>query len=107
MSEIDERIARIQKNKSVKGVIVLTYQDLKDAQDNHTPEFVKSTFPKDSPHSARYGVALARVAMLARDLVRDLDQTNDLKFVRMSVGKFEFAIAPDKNYFLIVVQEPE
>ena len=73
MSEIDERIARIHKNKSVKGIIVLTYQNLKDAQDNLTPEFVKSTFANDSLNSAKYGVALAKVAMLARDLVRDLD----------------------------------
>ncbi len=57
--------------------------------------------------AANYGVKLAQLSVLARDMVRDLDQTNDLTFVRISCKKFEFMIAPDKNYFLIVVQEPD
>ena len=39
--------------------------------------------------------------------MRDLDHSNDLTFVRISCRKFEFLVAPDKNYFLVVVQEPE
>ena len=59
MSEIEERIARIQKNKSVKGLLIVTYRDLKDAQDKVPPLFVKSTFPKDSLEATNYGVRLS------------------------------------------------
>jgi len=56
--------------------------------------------------SENYGIKLAQLSILARQLVRDLDHSNDLTFVRLSCKKYEFMIAPDKNYFLIVVQEP-
>ena len=104
MSEIEERIARIQKNKSVKGLLIVTYRDLKDAQDKVPPLFVKSTFvPKDSQEATNYGVRLSQLAIHSRDLVRDLDPQNDLTFLRVSCKKYEMMIAPDKNYFLIVI----
>ena len=39
--------------------------------------------------------------------MRDLDPQNDLTFLRVSCKKYEMMIAPDKNYFLIVIQQPE
>ncbi len=53
-----------------------------------------------------YGIRLSQLAIHSRDLVRDLDPSNDLTFLRVSCKKYEMMIAPDKNYFLIVVQEP-
>ena len=85
----------------------MSYRDLKDVQDGVPPSFVKSTFSYDEVNAGEYGVKLAQLALLARDLVRDMDATNDLNFVRLSLQKYEFIVAPDKDYFLIVVQEPE
>ncbi len=81
----------------------MTYRDLKDAQDKVPPLFVKSTFPKDSLEATNYGVRLSQLAIHSRDLVRDLDPQNDLTFLRVSCKKYEMMIAPDKNYFLIVI----
>jgi dynein light chain roadblock-type len=40
-------------------------------------------------------------------LVRDLDPGNDLTFLRITCKKYEMMIAPDKEFFLIVIQKPE
>ena len=106
MSEVEERIARIQANKGVRGLLIVTYKDDKDS--SGLPQFVKSTFPKDQESMANnYGVKLSSLAKQALNLVRDLDPSNDLTFLRITCKKYEMMIAPDKNYYLIVIQSPE
>ncbi len=53
-----------------------------------------------------YGVKLSQLARAARNLVRDLDPTNDLTFMRITCKKYELMVAPDKDYFMIVIQCP-
>ena len=66
---------------------------------------MKSTFPKDQEQMANnYGVKLSALAKQARNLVRDLEPSNDLTFLRVTCKKYEMMIAPDKDYFLIVIQ---
>ena len=50
---------------------------------------------------------LSKLANQARHLIRDLDPANDLTFLRITCKKYEMMIAPDKDYFLIVIQSPE
>ena len=38
--------------------------------------------------------------------VRDLDPENDLTFLRIRTKKHEVMIAPDKDFMLVVVQNP-
>jgi dynein light chain roadblock-type len=42
----------------------------------------------------------------ARSVVRDLDPTNDLTFLRIRSKKHEIMVAPDREFLLIVVQDP-
>jgi hypothetical protein len=95
----------------VKGLLIVKFKDLKDAQDKIPPIIVKSTFDMTNDAQAKeatnYGIRLSQLAIHSRDLVRDLDPSNDLTFLRVSCKKFEMMIAPDKNYFLIVIQEPD
>ena len=102
MSEVEERIARIQQHKGVKGLLIVTYQEDKEGSQ---PKFVKSTMPQ-GPEATKYGVQLASLARQARNLVRDLDPSNDLTFLRVTCRKYEMMVAPDKDYFLIVIQCP-
>ena len=84
------------------GLLIVTYKDDKDS--GGLPQFVKNTFPKDQEQLAtNYGVKLSSLANQARNLVRDLEPSNDLTFLRVQCKKYEMMIAPDKNYFLIVV----
>ena len=91
--------------------MIVKYKDLKDAQDKIPPIIVKSTFDMKNDAAAKeattYGIRLSQLAIHSRDLVRDLDPSNDLTFLRVSCKKYEMMIAPDKNYFLIVIQAPQ
>lgn len=40
-------------------------------------------------------------------MIRDLDPTNDLTFLRIKTHNDEIMVAPDKDYMLIVVQGPK
>ena len=43
------------------------------------------------------------LAIKARSMVRDLDPTNDLAFLRIKSKQNEILIAPDKDFLLIVI----
>ena len=99
MSEVEERIARIQQHNGVKGLLIVTYKNGLDEM----PAIVKSTMPQGDEATA-YAVRLSRLAVQASNLVRDLDPSNDLTFLRVECKNLEMMIAPDKDYFLIVIQ---
>ena len=100
---MEERIKRITVHKGVKGLLIVSY---KEDKEGGMPQFVKSTMPPGQ-ESTNYGCRLSMLARQARNLVRDLDPTNDLTFLRVSCKKYEMMIAPDQSYFLIVIQCPE
>eukprot|EP00344_Euplotes_crassus_P012238 CAMPEP_0197006328 /NCGR_PEP_ID=MMETSP1380-20130617/34355_1 /TAXON_ID=5936 /ORGANISM="Euplotes crassus, Strain CT5" /LENGTH=86 /DNA_ID=CAMNT_0042425873 /DNA_START=13 /DNA_END=270 /DNA_ORIENTATION=+ len=86
MSEVDERIKRIEQHKGVKGIMIVNDQN----------QFVKCTIP-EGPEAIKYGIKLREITNQARDLVRSLDSTNDLTFLRITCTKYEMMIAPDKD----------
>jgi len=106
MSEVDDRIARIGQHKGVLGLLIVTYKDDEDGKEG-MPVFVKCTFPKQDDQTKSYGVYLSKLAVYARNLIRDLNPKNDLTFLRVECKKVQMMIAPDKEYFLIVIQSLE
>ena len=58
----------------------------------------------EGQEATNYGVLLSKLAITARSLVRDLNPKNDLTFLRVTCKKYDMMIAPDKDYFLIVIQ---
>jgi dynein light chain roadblock-type len=40
-------------------------------------------------------------------MIRDLDSTNELKFIRIRSAKHEVMVAPDMEFILIVIQKPQ
>ncbi|CAI9542649.1 unnamed protein product [Staurois parvus] len=46
------------------------------------------------------------LVMKARCSLRDIDPQNDLTFLRVRSKKNEIMIAPDKDYMLVVIQQP-
>jgi dynein light chain roadblock-type len=101
---VDERIKRITKHKGVKGLLIVNYREDKEGN-NSQPVFVRCTMDKGA-EATNYGFKLSQLARQARNLVRDLDPSNDLTFLRITCRKYEMMIAPDKDYFLIVIQTP-
>ena len=60
----------------------------------------------DSTAPKIYAQKVTELAKKARSVVRDLDPLNDLTFFRVRSKKHEIMVAPDKNLFLIVIQQP-
>jgi len=62
-------------------------------------------------YSSKAGDDYARYISLltkkARSMIRDLDPTNDLTFLRIKTKQEEIMVTPDKDYMLIAVQGPK
>ena len=57
----------------------------------------------ENQESTNYAVRLSELAITARSLVRDLDPKNDLTFLRVTCKNYDMMIAPDRDYYLIVI----
>lgn len=60
----------------------------------------------DNSSTGQYSSLIHQLVMTARSTVRDMDPQNDLTFLRVRSKKNEIMIAPEKDYFLIVIQNP-
>lgn len=58
----------------------------------------------DNQSTVLYTKLMTRLSDKARNVVRDLDPSNDLTFFRVQSDKREIMVAPDKNFTLIVIQ---
>ncbi|XP_036065967.1 dynein light chain roadblock-type 1 isoform X2 [Oryzias melastigma] len=65
---------------------------------------IKTTL--DNLSTVQYAGLIQQLVLMARSTVRELDPQNDLTFLRVRSKKNEIMIAPDKDYFLIVIQNP-
>ncbi|KAM7006214.1 dynein light chain roadblock-type 1 [Tautogolabrus adspersus] len=94
MAEVEETLKRIQGQKGVQGIIIVNSEGIP----------IKTTL--DNASTVQYAGLLHQLVMKARSTVRDIDPQNDLTFMRVRSKKNEIMIAPDKDYFLIVIQNP-
>ncbi|CAN9512204.1 unnamed protein product [Ophioblennius macclurei] len=94
MAEVEETLKRIQSQKGVQGIIIINSEGIP----------IKSTM--DNGSTVQYAGLIHQLVMTARSTVRDMDPQNDLTFLRVRSKKNEIMIAPDKDYFLIVIQNP-
>ena len=94
MSEVEETLKRIQSHKGVTGVIVVNQEGIP----------IRSTL--DNATTVQYAGLIHQLTAKSRTTVRDLDPTNDLSFLRIRTVKHEIMVAPDKDYLLIVIQDP-
>jgi dynein light chain roadblock-type len=94
MSEVEETLKRVQSHKGVEGVIIMTADGVS----------IKSTLnPEDTE---AYTALVSQLAIKASGVVRILDESDELAFLRVRSKKHEIMIAPDKDFVLIVIQNP-
>lgn len=93
-NEVDEILKRIQSYKGVAGTIVVTSEGIP----------IKTTL--DNTTTVQYAGLISNLTDKARSVVRDLDPTNDLTFLRVKSKKHEIMVAPDKDFKIIAVQYP-
>ncbi|ELT98680.1 hypothetical protein CAPTEDRAFT_219151 [Capitella teleta] len=92
MSEVEDTIKRLNLHKGVIGTIVVNTEGIP----------IRTTM--DNSTTVQYCGSLHRLLMLARHTIRDIDPQNELTFLRVRSRKHEIMIAPDKEYFLVVIQ---
>uniref|UniRef100_A0A3Q3LZ71 Dynein, light chain, roadblock-type 1 n=1 Tax=Mastacembelus armatus TaxID=205130 RepID=A0A3Q3LZ71_9TELE len=73
---------------------------------SHTENGIPVKTTLDNSTTVQYAALIHQLVMKARSTVRDIDPQNDLTFLRVRSKKNEIMIAPDKDYFLIVIQNP-
>ena len=86
---------RIKTHKGVKGIIIANYSGVP----------IKSSMGQAETH--RYASLISMLTLSARSTVKELDGQNDLVFLRIRSRKFEIMVAPDQEYMLIVIQNPD
>lgn len=109
---------RIQSHKGVVGTIVVNAEGIwhvnmvdintigimQDLTKTYLGIPIKSTL--DNTTTVQYAGLISQLSDKARSVVRDLDPTNDLTFLRIRSKKHEIMVAPDKEFILIVIQNP-
>jgi len=94
MSDVEETLKRISSHKGVSGIVIVNSDGIP----------IRSTM--ESNITTQYAAHLSMLATKARSAVRDLDPQNDLTFLRVRTKKHEMMIAPEKDFMLVVVQNP-
>ncbi|KXS21239.1 roadblock-type dynein light chain [Gonapodya prolifera JEL478] len=94
MSEVEETIKRLSSHKGVEGIVIVNSEGIP----------IRSTI--DNNLTIQYSALITQLAAKAKSVVRDLDPQNDLTFLRLRTKKHEIMVAPDKEYILIVIQNP-
>jgi dynein light chain roadblock-type len=94
-SEVEETLKRVQSHKGVKGVIIMTAEGV----------CIRTTMSPEETES--YSALVSQLAMKAAGVVKVIDESDELAFLRVRSKKQEIMIAPDKDYILVVVQSPQ
>ena len=90
MSEIEEAINRMKK-----VVLIITGPDGSVARSNLENKAEVNKFINN----------IGELIEKARNIVRDVDPSNDMTLLRFTLRTHEIIIAPGKNFRIIVVQE--
>eukprot|EP00615_Pteridomonas_danica_P001922 CAMPEP_0114333606 /NCGR_PEP_ID=MMETSP0101-20121206/3861_1 /TAXON_ID=38822 ORGANISM="Pteridomonas danica, Strain PT" /NCGR_SAMPLE_ID=MMETSP0101 /ASSEMBLY_ACC=CAM_ASM_000211 /LENGTH=97 /DNA_ID=CAMNT_0001464669 /DNA_START=22 /DNA_END=315 /DNA_ORIENTATION=+ len=93
-TEVEETMKRIQSHRGVKGVLICTAEGVP----------IRSNLPEDAEQT--HSALISQLANKANSVVRTLDDTDELTFFRIRSKKHEIMIAPDKDYLLVVIQDP-
>ena len=93
--EVEETLKRIQSHKGVYGVLIMSNEGIP----------IRSNM-SDS-ETENYAALVSQLAFKASGVVRTLDDNDELTFLRVRSKKHEIMIAPDKDYCLVVIQNPQ
>jgi dynein light chain roadblock-type len=83
-SEVDEMIKKLQTHKGIVGIITINPEGIP----------IRSTFP-DMSLAVQYAALLTQLSNKTKSSIKDLDQENDLDFLRIRTKKHEIMV---KNY---------
>jgi len=94
-SEFEERFNELTQNKNVIGAMILTGEG----------KTVRTTF--DTSTSSSYSEFAYKLIKTTRELLHDMDSSNDVKFFRLTTKKYEIMMSPDNQYVLLVFHQAQ
>ncbi|KAH8271881.1 hypothetical protein KR044_008667 [Drosophila immigrans] len=93
-AEVEEMLKRFMGMKNIVGIIVADYDGIA----------IKSTL--ENALSVHYAAHMQTLTEKARQVILDLDATNEFTSMRMRTAMFEIMLMPLEHYFIIVLQNP-
>lgn len=94
ISEVEETVSRIRSHKGVEGVMIMTQEGA----------IIQSTLTEEQ--SITHAALLSQLTDKASSLVNILDEKDELSFLRIRSKNKEIMVAPDKEFLLVVIQNP-
>mmetsp|Transcript_101131 Transcript_101131/g.123827 ORF Transcript_101131/g.123827 Transcript_101131/m.123827 type:complete len:102 (+) Transcript_101131:110-415(+) len=95
-SEVEQHLERMKNHKGVEAVILVNKEGIP----------IRPSKGLTDSKAKQYASHINELTQKARSVIRELDQNNDLTFLRIRSQKREIMIAPDKDFTLIVIQNP-
>jgi len=92
---MEETLSRIRSHKGVEGVLIMTKEGSIIQSSLATEESTKS-----------HASLLSQLTSKASSIVQTLDMNDELTFLRIRSQKKEILISPDKDFFMVVIQNP-
>ena len=94
-SEVEDTLQRVKYQAGVEGYVICNRMGN-----------VLRRFPAMSQEKAeQFADSLKHLAWKARSTVRDLDPTNELRYLRIRAKKHEVMVAFDNEFLVIVIQK--
>jgi dynein light chain roadblock-type len=92
--KVEETLNRINTHMGVLGVMIV----------NQKGVAIKSTMPQTE--TIEYGSLITQFYTKALSTVKSLHPEEDITFIRIRSNKHEIMIAPDREFSMIVLQNP-
>lgn len=91
--DVDETMQRIQSEKGVTGVIIM----------DSLGRAIRSTLVDEE--TKQHSALIKQLCDKSKSVVKELDATDDLNFLRLKTKKYEIMIVPDKDHLVAVLYE--
>ncbi|XP_016976389.1 dynein light chain roadblock-type 1 [Drosophila rhopaloa] len=93
-AEVEELLKRFQSMKNITGIVVIDNDGIA----------IKTTL--DYNLTLHYAALMQTLREKARQVVLDLDATNEFTFLRLRTELHEVMLCPQEDYFIMVLQTP-
>ncbi|TKR59837.1 hypothetical protein L596_029452 [Steinernema carpocapsae] len=90
---VDETIKRLQAQKDVVGVLIMDSKG----------RVIRSTL--DEAMTTQTATLMHQLCDKSMSVVKEMDPTNDLTFLRLRTKKHEIMVAPDRDFLMAVMTQ--
>lgn len=92
--EIEERLKKFLAYPGVKATIVI----------NHEGIPIKTSLT-DNAIAVQYAALVTRLTEKLRAVIKEMDASNEFRWIRVRTVKEEIIVAPEKEFIVVLVQE--